>query len=236
MKRKRMSNILIIEDEPGLQMTLEDRLRVEGYEVTLAGDGLRGEAAALTGQHDLIILDIMLPGRDGFSVCSRLRKAGINTPVLMLTARGSDIDIVAGLRQGADDYMAKPFDMNILLARVEALLRRATMASSALAEEGEQPRYQFGTFLLDLDKRELYLDDDPVLLSAQEYRLLEYLVRRPNKVLSRDQIMDEVWSYSSEATSRTVDVHVAKLRQKLGETAIPRHILTIRGRGYKFIP
>ncbi|WP_020613042.1 response regulator transcription factor [Sediminispirochaeta bajacaliforniensis] len=231
-----MSNILIIEDEPGLQMTLEDRLRVEGYEVTLAGDGLRGEAAALTGQHDLIILDIMLPGRDGFSVCSRLRKAGINTPVLMLTARGSDIDIVAGLRQGADDYMAKPFDMNILLARVEALLRRATMASSALAEEGEQPRYQFGTFLLDLDKRELYLDDDPVLLSAQEYRLLEYLVRRPNKVLSRDQIMDEVWSYSSEATSRTVDVHVAKLRQKLGETAIPRHILTIRGRGYKFIP
>jgi len=236
MKRKRMSNILIIEDEPGLQMTLEDRLRVEGYEVTLAGDGLRGEAAALTGQHDLIILDIMLPGRDGFSVCSRLRRAGINTPVLMLTARGSDIDIVAGLRQGADDYMAKPFDMNILLARVEALLRRATMASSALAEEGEQPRYQFGTFLLDLDKRELYLDDDPVLLSAQEYRLLEYLVRRPNKVLSRDQIMDEVWSYSSEATSRTVDVHVAKLRQKLGETAIPRHILTIRGRGYKFIP
>ncbi|ADK80378.1 response regulator transcription factor [Sediminispirochaeta smaragdinae] len=231
-----MSNILIIEDEPGLQMTLEDRLRVEGYEVTLAGDGLRGEAAALTGQHDLIILDIMLPGRDGFSVCSRLRKAGINTPVLMLTARGSDIDIVAGLRQGADDYMAKPFDMNVLLARVEALLRRATMASSALAEEGEQPRYQFGTFLLDLDKRELYLDDDPVLLSAQEYRLLEYLVRRPNKVLSRDQIMDEVWSYSSEATSRTVDVHVAKLRQKLGETAIPRHILTIRGRGYKFIP
>lgn len=236
MKRKKMSNILIIEDEPGLQMTLEDRLRVEGYEVTLAGDGLRGEAAALTGQHDLIILDIMLPGRDGFSVCSRLRKAGINTPVLMLTARGSDIDIVAGLRQGADDYMAKPFDMNVLLARVEALLRRATMASSALAEEGEQPRYQFGTFLLDLDKRELYLDDDPVLLSAQEYRLLEYLVRRPNKVLSRDQIMDEVWSYSSEATSRTVDVHVAKLRQKLGETAIPRHILTIRGRGYKFIP
>lgn len=221
MKRKKMSNILIIEDEPGLQMTLEDRLRVEGYEVTLAGDGLRGEAAALTGQHDLIILDIMLPGRDGFSVCSRLRKAGINTPVLMLTARGSDIDIVAGLRQGADDYMAKPFDMNVLLARVEALLRRATMASSALAEEGEQPRYQFGTFLLDLDKRELYLDDDPVLLSAQEYRLLEYLVRRPNKVLSRDQIMDEVWSYSSEATSRTVDVHVAKLRQKLGETAIP---------------
>jgi DNA-binding response OmpR family regulator len=236
MKRKKMNNILIIEDEPGLQMTLEDRLRVEGYEVTLAGDGLRGEAAALTGQHDLIILDIMLPGRDGFSICSRLRKAGINTPVLMLTARGSDIDIVAGLRQGADDYMAKPFDMNVLLARVEALLRRAAMASSAFAEESEQPRYQFGTFLLDLDKRELYLDDDPVLLSAQEYRLLEYLVRRPNKVLSRDQIMDEVWSYSSEATSRTVDVHVAKLRQKLGETAIPRHILTIRGRGYKFIP
>jgi len=227
-----MKRVLIIEDEPGLQVTLEDRLKAEGYEVTVKGDGIRGEEEAKRGTCDIILLDLMLPGRDGFAVCQNLRKAGLSIPILMLTARNSDLDTVMGLRQGADDYLAKPFDMGVLLARIEALLRRAGSPSPP-GREGDA-KICFGDFQLDREKGVLYLKEEPVALHAQEYRLLEYLVRESGKVLSRDRILDEVWGYGSETTTRTVDVHIARLRHKLREPEIPRHIHTVRGRGYRF--
>ncbi len=229
--------ILLIEDEPGLQLTLDDRLTTEGYEVTIRGDGIKGEEEALGGTHDLILLDVMLPGRDGFGVCKNLRDKGLAVPILMLTARNTDLDTIMGLRQGADDYLAKPFDMGVLLARMEALLRRADRPSqgSASAETAMvEPQIRFGEFLLDRDRGALFHEDKEVALNAQEFRLLDYLVTHPDRVVSRDTLLDEVWGYDTETTSRTVDVHVAKLRQKLEESDFPRHILTVRGRGYKF--
>ncbi|MDC7226647.1 MAG: response regulator transcription factor [Spirochaetales bacterium] len=238
--------ILIVEDEPGVQITLEDRLNSEGYNVTVRGDGIEGEKEILTGNHDLVLLDVMMPGKDGFSVCRDVRKAGVETPILMLTARDTNIDTVTGLRFGADDYLPKPFDMQVLLARIEALLRRAASkqqtAGGAAADSpaGQQPeKVVFGRFILDRSRGllEQKLDDgsvEAVELNAQEYKLLEYLAQHSGRIISRNAILDDVWGYESEITTRTVDVHIAKLRQRLGESEMPRHILTYRGRGYKF--
>jgi len=227
-----MADILIIEDEPGVQMTLEDRLLTEGYKVCIKGDGIRGEDEARRKSYDLILLDLMLPGRDGFLVCQNLRKDNINTPIIMLTARNTDLDVVMGLRQGADDYLVKPFDMGVLLARMEAVLRRA---ESRKSDSSILPsKIDIGDFTLDIIKGQLLKGSLPVILNAQEYRLLEYLACNPDKVISRDELLDEVWGYDNMSISRTVDVHIAKLRQKLGEGDIPRMIQTIRGRGYKF--
>lgn len=228
-----MDRILIIEDELGVRMTLEDRLVAEGYEVTAREDGISGEETALNETFDLILLDIMLPGRDGFAVCDNIRKNGCLTPVLMLTARNTNLDTVMGLRQGADDYMAKPFDMAVLLARIEALIRRSRIQNNSV--NTDRSALAFGDFTLDREKGELMKGKDVIALNGQEYRLLEYLLTNPDKIISRDKLLDEVWGYDSETSSRTVDVHIAKIRQKLGESEIPRHILTIRGRGYKFI-
>jgi DNA-binding response OmpR family regulator len=226
-----MPRILIIEDEPGVQMTLEDRLQAEGYETEIRGDGIQGEEEARGGSYDLILLDIMLPGRDGFAVCRNLRQEGIQTPILMLTARNTDLDTIMGLRQGADDYLPKPFDMGLLLARTEALLRRA-----ALNGTPRKPgQLSFGKFLLDSERGILRKGDKIIDLHAREFALLEFLSGHAGDLLSRDRILDEVWGYGSETTTRTVDVHVAKLRQKLGESELPRHIQTVRGRGYRFI-
>ena len=232
--------ILIVEDEPGVQITLEDRLVSEGYAVTVRGDGIEGEKEARTGRHDLILLDVMMPGKDGFTLCQDLRKAGVTTPILMLTARDTSIDTVTGLRVGADDYLAKPFDMQVLLARVEALLRRAA-ASAPAADKSENRSSNdgdeiitFGAFVLDRFSGQLECSGEIVDLNAQEYRLLEYLATHSGRIISRNAILDDVWGYESEITTRTVDVHVAKLRQRLGESERPKHILTYRGRGYKF--
>jgi len=229
-----MAEILIIEDEAGVQITLQDRLVSEGYGVTVQGDGLGGEKEARTGKYDLILLDVMLPGRDGFTVCQNLRKAGIDIPILMLTARDTSLDTILGLRVGADDYLAKPFDMQVLLARIEALLRRAGQTGSSGKGKPENEKILFGDFTLDRGRGLLEKEGEPVDLNAQEYRLLDYLVMNSGRILSRDAILDDVWGYESEVTTRTVDVHVAKLRQRLGESNRPRHILTYRGRGYKF--
>jgi len=228
-----MKRILIIEDEPGVQMTLEDRLTAEGYEVVIKGDGPRGESEAMKGFFDLILLDIMLPGRDGYAICHNLRKAGIMIPILMLTARGTNLDTVLGLRQGADDYLAKPFDMGVLLARIEALLRRYERKPSRSVQNDDP--VSFGPFLLDPEKGELFKNSLPVPLNAQEYRLLRYLVSHSDRIISREQLLDEVWGYDTETTSRTVDVHVAKIRRILGDSDNPKHLLTVRGRGYKFL-
>jgi two-component system, OmpR family, alkaline phosphatase synthesis response regulator PhoP len=230
------ARVLVVEDEAGIRMTLEDMLAAEGCVVQTRPDGPSGEAAARSGGYDIILLDLMLPGRDGLAVCANLREAGVATPVIMLTARGADLDVVIGLRQGADDYVAKPFDAGVLVARMEALLRRAAAIPSG-AGKGERcaDSISFGEFTLDARKGELLQRDEPVSLNAQEYRLLEFLAANPGRVIGRDEILDVVWGYDSETTTRTIDVHVAKLRQRLGESELPRHILTVRGRGYKFV-
>ncbi len=228
-----MKRILIIEDEPGVQMTLEDRLVVEGYDVTIKGDGLQGEIEALKKTYDIILLDIMLPLRDGYAVCNNIRKAGVDTPVLMLTARNTNMDTVIGLRQGADDYLAKPFDMSVLLARIEALLRRSS--KNTITKTTDLKQVSFGKFILYRDKGTLYKEGTEIPLVGQEFRLLSYLTANSNTIISRNTLMDAVWGYDNETTSRTVDVHIAKLRQKLEESESHGHIMTIRGRGYKFI-
>ncbi|MBI9104926.1 MAG: response regulator transcription factor [Spirochaetales bacterium] len=228
-----MSRILIIEDEPGLQLTLTDFLESEGFEIGIKGEGISGQTEAETGAWDLILLDVMLPGRDGFQVCQNLREGGIKTPILMLTARGTNIDTVMGLRLGADDYLTKPFDTQVLLARINALLRRAALNSSDINVTAEGV-FSFGNFILDSDKGELRDGDRPVELNSQEYRLLLYFLKNTGRVLTRDELLDGVWGYDQVTTTRTVDVHVAWLRQKLGEQAQVGFIQTIRGRGYKF--
>jgi len=227
--------VLLIEDDPGIRMALEDRLAAEGCSVASRGDGLSGETAARTGEFDIVLLDLMLPGRDGLSVCRDLRAAGIRTPIIMLTARGADMDIVVGLKEGADDYLPKPFDSGVLVARMEALLRRSRPGAEAKGGAAAGP-IRFGAFTLDAQKGELTRGSDPVSLNAQEYRLLEFLAANPGRVIGRDEMLDSVWGYDSDTTTRTIDVHVARLRQRLGESELPRHILTIRGRGYKFVP
>jgi DNA-binding response OmpR family regulator len=181
----------------------------------------------------------MLPGLDGYSLCKHIREAGVNTPVIMLTARGTNMDVVIGLRQGADDYLAKPFDSEVLIARMEALLRRSSSSSPPEAAKEGGRIFRFGEFTLDRHKGELFRDTATgpaaVPLNAQEYRLLEFLAANSGRVIGREEILDAVWGYDSDTTTRTIDVHVAKLRQRLGESDLPRHILTIRGRGYKFI-
>jgi two-component system, OmpR family, alkaline phosphatase synthesis response regulator PhoP len=225
--------ILIIEDEKGLVMSLEDLLGSEGYYTEGRYDGKSGEDAVLqtegSGEKwDLIILDIMLPGKDGFQVCRDLREKGLTTPVLMLTARDTNLDTVTGLRSGADDYLSKPFDSNVLLARIHALLRRAELSDRI------PKQFVFGEFLLDRELKELKKGTVVMEINAQEYRLLEYLARHPDRVISRDELLDEVWGYGSAASTRTVDVHIARLRKKLGEEKQPLHIHTLRGHGYRF--
>jgi len=222
--------ILLVEDEPGLVLTLSDRLTSEGYEVEVAEDGESGQDAALKNQFDLIILDVMLPRKNGFDVCRDLRGQGVQTPILMLTARGQVVDKVVGLKLGADDYLTKPFEVLELLARIEALLRRAPTT-----QNNKSDSYFFGDIRIDFRRAETLRDGNPVDLSALEFKLLQYLIEHRGVTLSRDELLDEVWGYNAMPTTRTVDVHIAWLRQKLEPN--PRHpqfILTVHGLGYKF--
>ena len=227
--------ILLVEDEPGLQLTLSDRLRNEGYEVETAADGDTGYARALDGGFDLIILDVMLPGRNGFDVCRDLRQQNVATPILMLTARGQVADKVVGLKLGADDYLTKPFENIELLARIEALLRRAESSGEAVAAK-ELERYVFGDVTVDFRKAEVHRGGQLVELSAREFQLLRYFIHHRGDVLSRDELLNNVWGYDAMPSTRTVDVHVAWLRQKVETNPKhPEHIRTIHGMGYKFV-
>lgn len=222
--------ILIVEDEQGLRLTLGDRLRNEGYEVETAPDGAAGLDRASRGGFDLIILDLMLPEKSGLDVCRDLRQQGLTTPVLMLTARGQTLDKVVGLKIGADDYVTKPFEMIELLARIEALLRRKQTSTHAPGAV-----YQFGTVRVEVRSTEVFRDGRPVTLSAKEFQLLRYLLEHRGETLSRDTLLHEVWEYAATPTTRTIDVHVAWLRQKLEEDPKkPQWILTVHGHGYKF--
>ena len=223
-------NILFVEDEQGLQMTVGDRLRNEGYAVECAANGDEGFQKATQLPFDLIILDVMLPKRDGFDVCKGIREAGLITPILMLTARGQTSDKVSGLKIGADDYVTKPFNMLELMARVEALMRRAPIRPAA-----QNGSLDFGSIHVDLMGTEATRDGKPVDLSAREFQLLRYFVEHRGTTLSRDELLKQVWGYSADMYTRTVDVHVAGLRQKLEEDPKqPKFILTVQGLGYKF--
>jgi two-component system alkaline phosphatase synthesis response regulator PhoP len=227
--------LLLVEDEPGLQLTLTDRLVAEGYAVETAGDGETGLARALAGGFDLIVLDVMLPKRDGFDVCRTLRSRGVATPVLMLTARGQVVDRVVGLKLGADDYLTKPFESAELLARIEALLRRAGQAAAPHATAAGTARYVFDDVVVDVRRAEVTRAGVPVDLSAREFQLLRYFLEHRGATLSRDELLHEVWGYEHTPSTRTVDVHVAWLRQKLeANPKVPQIIQTVHGLGYKF--
>lgn len=222
--------LLVVEDEEVIRMALGDRLASEGYTVEFAADGEEGLRNATGGSFDLIILDIMLPKKNGFDVCRDIRMAGIVIPILMLTARGQVVDKVLGLKIGADDFVTKPFDAMELLARIEALLRR----SKAPPNSGVQ---QLRSIRVDLRGTSVTRNGKIVPLSAREFQLFRYLVEHPRTTLSRDVLLREVWAYSTEAFTRTVDVHVASLRQKLEEDPKnPSLIVTVPGLGYKLVP
>jgi two-component system alkaline phosphatase synthesis response regulator PhoP len=221
--------ILLVEDEPSLVLTVSDRLLSEGYQVETAGDGETALARALAEPFDLIVLDVMLPGRDGFEVCRELRSRGGQIPVLMLTARSQVIDRVVGLKLGADDYLTKPFEMIELLARVEALLRRS---SAPAASAGT---YTFGDVRVDFRRAEVFRGNEPVTLSALEFKLLAYFIENRGALLTRDELLDKVWGYDAMPVTRTVDVHVGSLRQKLERNpSHPELFLTVHRRGYRF--
>jgi two-component system alkaline phosphatase synthesis response regulator PhoP len=226
------SRILLIEDEPGLVMTVTDLLEAEGYEVESAGDGEAGLAKASTAAFDIVILDVMIPKKTGYDVCRELRQKGVDTAILMLTAKTQVVDRVVGLKLGADDYLTKPFDPAELLARVEALLRR-------IQKENRVPvrSFQFGAVEVDFERAEVRRNGQPISLAGKELQLLRYLIDNRERVVPREEILKEVWEYNSEVSSRTIDVHVAWLRQKLEENVqLPKHIQTIRGKGYRFVP
>ena len=225
-----MKRVLLVEDEPGLVLTLTDRLASEGYEVEHAGDA--GTALARGGgPFDVILLDVMLPGGNGFDVCRDLRARGVAAPIIMLTARGQVADKVVGLKLGADDYLAKPFDMMELVARIEAQIRRAARSAGSGAD-----RHAFGGITVDFRKAEVCRDGAQIELSAREFQLLRYFIEHRGATLSRDELLNEVWGYHAMPSTRTVDVHVAWLRQKIEPNPRhPQYVLTVHGLGYKFV-
>jgi DNA-binding response OmpR family regulator len=227
-----MPRILIIEDEPAMQLGLKDNLEIENYEVDVASEGDVGLQKIKTGQHDLILLDVMLPKVSGFDICRSARAAGIKTPIILLTARGEEIDKVLGLELGADDYITKPFSVRELLARVKAMLRRnqgsgTTQPSNVTA---------IGRLRIDFKAFVAIEGDIEVKLSHKEFELLSYLFDNRNKVVSRYDILEKVWGYEEQITTRTVDNFVARLRQKIeAHVEQPKVILTVHGSGYKMV-
>ena len=223
--------VLLVEDEEALRLTVGDRLRSEGFVVAYAVDGDEGFEKATQLPFDLIILDLMLPGRDGLSMCRDLRSAGFITPILMLTARGQVEDKVTGLKSGADDYVTKPFNMQELIARVEALLRRTPAGTSA-----QHRILKFGTIRIDPRAMEVTRDGRVVDLSVREFYLLKYLIEHAGATISRERLLTDVWGYNAGVFTRTVDVHVASLRHKLeSDPKHPTFIRTVQRVGYRFV-
>ena len=224
-----MKRILVVEDNPDLAYGLRNNLEIEGYDVDVVEDGTQGLARARVGGPDLIILDLMLPGMDGYRVLRALRDEGRRMPILILTARGEEADKVRGLRLGADDYVTKPFGVLELLARVEALLRR-----TAPPGDGAGPPERFGVIEVIPASRSVLKNGKPVPLTPKEFDLLLALIHRDGAVATRMELLTEVWGYSAAVLSRTVDTHVAELRRKLeADPAAPKHILTVRKAGYR---
>ncbi|MBN1350709.1 response regulator transcription factor [candidate division KSB1 bacterium] len=226
-----MPQILIIEDEPEMIMGLKDNFLYEGYEVLTAENGVEGIEKALTHSPDLVLLDIMLPQKSGFDVCRELKSKNPDMPIIMLTARGQEIDKVLGLELGADDYITKPFSVRELLARVKAVLRR-----TAGHRNTDNHQYVLEDFTFDFKHYQARKGSRQIEFTHKEYQMLKYFVQHKGEILSRYQILDDVWGYEATPTTRTVDNHILKLRQKIEpDPAKPKYILTVHGIGYKFI-
>jgi DNA-binding response OmpR family regulator len=226
-----MTTVLAIEDDPAILRGLSDNLRFEGYEVITATDGEAGYHLQKEHKPDLIVLDLMLPRMSGFEFCRKLRGEGIQTPVLMLTARSEESDRVLGLDLGADDYVTKPFSVRELMARVRALLRRSQQGPNLPND------LRFGEAEIDFRSYEARRNGAPIEMTRKEFAILRFLASRAGEVVSRDDLLNEVWGYESYPSSRTVDNHVAGLRAKLErDSAQPEHIKTVHGVGYKFVP
>ncbi len=226
---KTMGRLLIVEDDPSMAVALRDGFEYEGFHVQIARDGAEGLRLASSKELDLVILDVMLPRMNGLDVCKQLRSDGNGLPVIMLTARGQEIDKVLGLKIGADDYVTKPFSFMELMARVEALRRRTRKPERRLEV------YCFGDVTVDFTKFEAVKNNQPIALSPREFKILKFLIEHRGEVVSRDQLLDVVWGYNNFPLTRTVDMHIAKLRQKIEDApTAPRYIVTLHRVGYKF--
>jgi two-component system alkaline phosphatase synthesis response regulator PhoP len=224
------SKILIVEDEPAMVAGLRDNFEYEGYEVISADDGVTGLERALSDSPDLVVLDVMMPRMSGLDVCKQLKAKRPAVPIIMLTARGQEIDKVVGLELGADDYVTKPFSIRELMARVKAVLRRASTSAPA------PDIYRFSDVEVNVRSNEVRRNGELIDLSSKEFALLEYFIAHPVETLSRDRLLDAVWGYENYPSTRTVDTHIVHLRQKLEPNPEePRFILTVHGSGYKFV-
>jgi len=228
-----MPSVLIVEDDEAMAIALRDGFAYEGFTPVVARDGEAGLRAALDGAPDLIVLDVMLPKMSGLDVLKKLRAEGTSTPIIMLTARGQEIDKVLGLRMGADDYVTKPFSFMELMARADAVRRRAAGAPGG---RNGLERYTFGDMSVNFKTYEARRQGKPVDLSQREFQLLKYLIEHRGQVVAREQLLNAVWGYERIPFTRTVDMHVAKLRKKIEPSADdPRHIITVHRAGYKFV-
>lgn len=220
--------ILVIEDEPGIGMAIKDELEFEGFAVQLAQDGLTGFEAIQRSSPQLIVLDLMLPGKNGFQICQEIRERGITTPIVILTARGQETDKVRGLELGADDYVTKPFSLAELVARIRAVLRRYD-------NDSHRDIYRMGPLTLDLTRHDVSKGGTPVPLTDKEFQILALLMKKPGVVVSRDEFLNTVWGEEVYVTHRTVDTHISALRKKIEEDPEkPVYILSVRNVGYKF--
>jgi DNA-binding response OmpR family regulator len=227
-----MAKILLVEDEPQMQRGVKDNLEFEGYEVDVASDGKAGLQKLMENSYDLVLLDVMLPHMSGFDVCKRVREKGIMTPVIMLTAKGEEIDKVLGLELGADDYITKPFGLRELLARVKAVLRRTEGVQGGLTQT-----MMLGSVEINFATYNASRAGESVQMTPKEFETLKFLWQHRNNTVSRDQLLTNVWGYDESISTRTVDNFILKLRQKIeDDPAHPKHIITIHGLGYKLIP
>jgi len=231
-----MLKILVIEDEPGIAFSLETDLQTEGYEVALVGDGAQAIARALADPFDLILLDVMLPNKDGYDVCRELRHRGLKTPIILLTAKAQEAEKVLGLDAGADDYVTKPFSPRELRARIRALLRRTDSGRSEQeGAGGDRKVYRFGPCELDMTRFELRRNGQRVDTTTTELKLLAAFLRNRGRMLTRERLLDEVWGMGISITDRVIDNHVVALRRKIeDEPSAPRFLISVRGLGYRF--
>ena len=226
------ASILLVEDEPAISEGLKDFLEFHGFDVRLADDGIKAQASVREGRFDLILLDLMLPGISGEDLCTTWRREGLQTPIIMLTAKGQEKDRISGLNIGADDYVTKPFSLEELLARIHAVLRRTDPTRSVGA------RFDFGDLQVDAESLTVFRDQLAIAVSEREFRILQFFAANPSRIVTRDELYEQVWEdHMSDLGTRTVDMHIAKLRAKIEpDTAHPTLIQTIRGSGYRYDP
>ncbi len=230
VQSQKQTTILVVEDEPNMVNGLRDNFEYEGYQVLTAMDGAEGLERALNESPDVVVLDVMMPKMSGLEVCKQLRAKRPSLPIIMLTARGQEVDKVVGLELGADDYVTKPFSIRELLARVKAVLRRST------ALPKDQERYSFSDVEVDLRRCSVKRSAKGIELSSKEFELLKYFICHSGETLSRDKLLEDVWGYDNYPTTRTVDTHIVRLRQKLEpDPEQPRFFLTVHGIGYRFV-